>query len=116
MIGPRVAHELRQHGHDVEAVVELTTLRGLADDAILEHAANTGRLLVTRNVADFARLHQRWQAEGRPHGGVLFLTERAFPQNRNLVGALVSALLAADEGSALPGSSHAHYLQPSQRR
>lgn len=112
MIGPRVAKALRERGHDVEAVVELTALRGLADEPVLQHAAATDRVLVTRNIADFAQLHQRWQVDARAHAGLLFITESAFPQNRNLVGALVSALLAADSGSALPGAHQAHYLQP----
>ena len=113
MIGPRVASALREQGHDVESVVERVELRGLPDDAILEHAAESERILVTRNVADFARLHQHWLAEGRGHAGVLFVTEQAFPQNRSLVGALVTALLAADAGAAMPKDGEAVYLLPS---
>lgn len=112
MIGPRVAVALREHGHDVESVVERIDLRGLPDEAVLEHAAETERVLVTHNVADFARLHQRWQADGRRHHGVLFVTERAFPQGRNLIGAVVSALLAAEAGGAIPIAGVALYLQP----
>lgn len=110
MIGPRVAAALRDRGHDVESVVEQIDLRGLPDEVIIEHAADSKRVLVTRNVADFARLHQRWLADGRRHAGVLFVTEQAFPQSRNLVGALVTALLAAHEGAALPKGGEALYL------
>ena len=93
MISPRVAQALRAAGHDVVAVAEEVAMRAIADDVLLERATADRRVLVTRNVADFARLHARWQAEGRRHGGMAFVTGQAFPQNRSFIGALTASLL-----------------------
>jgi predicted nuclease of predicted toxin-antitoxin system len=110
MIGPRVAVALREEQWDVVALVERTDLRALADELVLEHASAEGRLLVTRNVSDFARLDQRWRSEDRSHAGIVMVTESAFPQSRNLIGALVSALLHWSE--VLPRDGGIHFLRP----
>lgn len=112
MIGPRVANGLRERGLDVSGVVERTDLRALADDAVLEAAVEEGRVLVTRNVADFARLHQRWLAEDRTHAGLVLVSAQAFPQSRGFVGALVRALAGAAAESTLPGPGKVRWLQP----
>lgn len=112
MIGHRVAKALRQAGHDVVGVSERTDLRSLPDEAVLEFAAQDERILVTRNISDFGRLDSEWQAAGRPHQGLVMVTEGAFPQNRNLVGAVVSALKVAAELGQLPGTGQVRYLRP----
>lgn len=114
MIGPAVARGLRQQGLDVVAVVEETELRSLSDPAVLEHAAVESRVLVTRNIGDFARLDAQWRAEGRHHRGLVMVTENAFPQNRDLVGALVRALLAAQERGELPEADEVTFLSTSR--
>lgn len=113
MIGPRVARELGDRGIDVVAVVERSDLRALPDDAVLEIAREEGRILVTSNVGDFARLHQQWLAEGRQHAGIVMVTTQTFPQNRGFVGALVNALQAAAEAGTLPGAGEVVYLRAS---
>lgn len=112
MIGPRVAQSLRARGLDAVAVAERADLRSLADPAVLEIAQSEDRILVTRNVADFARLDHEWQAVGRPHRGIVMVVESAFPQNRNLIGALVAALAAAGERDQLPRPNAVLYLRP----
>jgi predicted nuclease of predicted toxin-antitoxin system len=92
MIGPRVAVELVARGIDAVALVADCDLRALPDPEVLRHAAEQGRTLVTRNIADFARLHQHWPLTGPAHAGIVLVSESAFPQNRKLVGALVAAL------------------------
>lgn len=118
MIGPRVADRLRARPYelDVVALVERAELRALADDAVLELAHRQGRVLVTRNVADFAVLHQRWTVERRRHHGIVMVTESAFPQTRNLVGALVSAIGAAARQKQLPAPGEVRYLKPDAPR
>lgn len=111
MIGPRVAQALREHGLDVAGVVERTDLRALPDEVVLERAGDEGRVLVTRNIGDFARLNHRWQAEDRRHHGLVMVTEHAFPQNRNLVGTLVTALLIAARAGSLPEPAGVLYLR-----
>lgn len=112
MIGPRVAQTLRQEGLDVVAVVERTDLRSLGDEAVLEFAHEDDRVLVTRNISDFARLDRQWRAEGRPHRGLVMVTGNAFPQNRNLVGSLAAALARAAHQRELPSPGDVRYLRP----
>ncbi|MBV9098297.1 MAG: DUF5615 family PIN-like protein [Frankiaceae bacterium] len=97
MLSPRIAKALRAEGHDVVAAAEEVALRGLADDLLLERATRDERVLVTRNVADFARLHQLWHTEGKSHQGIAMVTSSAFPQDRSFVGALTASLCASDE-------------------
>jgi len=111
MIGPRVAQELRERGVDAVGVVERTDLRSLPDDAVLEYAREDARVLVTRNISDFARLDRRWQAEGGQHEGLVMVTEQAFPQSRNLIGSLVHALAGAAQRSELPAPGEVLYLR-----
>lgn len=115
MIGPSVARELRDRGLDVVAVAERTDLRALPDDVVLDVAREEGRTLVTLNIGDFARLHQQWLAEGRQHCGLVLVTTQAFPQDRRLVGALVSALNAAADRASIPAPGDVLYLRPAPR-
>lgn len=46
---------------------------GALDDVQLAYSAGEGRVMVTRNYSDFHHFTAAFQAEGRPHAGVLFL-------------------------------------------
>ena len=48
-------------------------LAGAPDEAVLSRAAADGRIVVTRNYADFARLIEAYRREQRAFPGVLFL-------------------------------------------
>jgi predicted nuclease of predicted toxin-antitoxin system len=111
ILGLRLARELHARGFDVEAVVERTDLRALPDDAVLEAAHDESRVLVTRNVADFARLHPQWLAEGREHPGMIMVTSQAFPQDRAFVGAVVAALEVVAHRSEGPSQGEILYLR-----
>ena len=111
MIGPRVAEALRQAGLDVVGVVERTDLRSLLDEAVLEFARRDDRIVVTRNISDFARLDHQWQAAGRQHRGLVMVGESGFPPSRNLVGAVVAALARAAEQGQLPGPGQVLFLR-----
>ena len=115
MIGPRVAQALRQRGMDVGSVAEDPALRGLADEALLQYAQAERRILVTRNVVDFARLDQLWRANGREHPGLVMLSEQTFPQNRNLIGSVVTALGAAADHGHLPAPGGVLFLRSSDQ-
>lgn len=110
MISPRVAEVLRAAGHDVVAVAQDVGLRGIPDDALLENATAANRVLVTRNVADFARLHAQWGAEGRRHHGIAMVTEQGFPQNRSFIGALTASLLGGEDLLRLAGDGECVFL------
>lgn len=112
MIGPAVARALVERGTDAEAVVEQPDLRSQPDDVVLAVAADEGRLVITANIADFARLHHQWAADGRSHAGILLVGSRAFPSNRGFVGALVTAVSAAADAGTLPRADGLGYLRP----
>lgn len=65
-----LAVALRKRGHDAVHTLEEKRL-GLSDESQLKFAADAGRCLLTFNVGDFVRLHNRWIEEGREHAGVI---------------------------------------------
>jgi predicted nuclease of predicted toxin-antitoxin system len=101
MISATVAAQLRARGHDVVAVQdpELEHLRGVDDCVLLDHAAEDRRAVVTDNIPDFIRCHQRRVDRDKPHFGLLLFTNDTFPRHRH--DAFVGQLLAALEGQML---------------
>lgn len=97
MVGAVVAEKLRQGGHDVVAVQdpEHTHLRGVDDYVLLGHAHEQRRAVVTDNVPDFFRCHQRRIGEGLGHHGLLLFTNATFPRHRHEL--FVSHIIAALE-------------------
>ena len=84
-----VAARLRKMGWDV-----LTTHQaghaGESDEAQLEFAAQKGRILVTRNYADFQNLHRQFLEQGRSHSGIIICFWRLEVQR--MIGALINVL------------------------
>jgi predicted nuclease of predicted toxin-antitoxin system len=101
MISAAVAEQLRARGHDVVAVqdLELKHLRGVDDCLLLDHAAGEHRAVVTDNIPDFVRCHQRRVDRDKPHFGLLLFTNDTFPRHR--YDAFVGQLLAALEDQLL---------------
>lgn len=64
-----VAVGLRSRGIDAVTARDCGKL-GASDEEHLALASHEGRLLVTHDIADFARLHRQWVEEGRHHAGV----------------------------------------------
>jgi len=64
-----VAAGLRSRGIDVVTARDRRKL-GASDEEQLALAGSEGRLLVTHDIADFARLHEQWVAAGRQHAGI----------------------------------------------
>jgi hypothetical protein len=89
---PDIAIGLRERGHDVLAVCERADLVSSDDEALLESSAAEGRVLLTTNVRDFAPIATHWAGDGRPHHGLLFVSDRTLARSRNTIGAYVSAL------------------------
>jgi hypothetical protein len=96
MISATVAEQLRARGHDVVAVQdpELGHLRGVDDCLLLGHAVEEHRAVVTDNIPDFFRCHQRRVDRDEPHYGLLLFTNDTFPRHRHdaFVGQLLAAL------------------------
>ena len=101
MFSGAIAGQLRAKGHNVVAVVADPALAGLADDQILAQASAAGRVLVTANIKDFMPLDARYQAASQAHAGLILVSTKTFPQDRNFTAAITSAL------SALLDQSHA---------
>jgi hypothetical protein len=69
-ITDRLAMLLRGRGYRAASVAGEQT-NGLTDEKQLGFAASRGWTILTYNVQDFARLAQRWYAEGREHAGIV---------------------------------------------
>lgn len=99
MHAPVIAEALDHDGYDVVAVAASPTLRGMPDDELLAWATDTGRVIVTENVGDYARLASTWTVAGREHAGVIFTHPRRFPRSTQAypadVVAALQSLLAA---------------------
>src|SRR3954468_1399893 len=69
------APALRAAGFDSISVPDVGRL-GESDESQLEWATRNGRVVVTFNMGDFAALHARWLAAGRPHAGIIVSKRR----------------------------------------
>lgn len=100
MWSPVIAEQLRQRGHDIQAVTERPELRGQPDKVIFAAAQSEQRTIVTENVIDFRPLAVQALHEGRSHAGVIFPSNRSFPRgDPRTIAHLVTALdrLLADD-------------------
>ena len=70
-----VIRALKRAEIDAESTFTLG-MYGRSDDSHLRFAAESGRVVVTANQADFARLHQLWLTDGRHHAGVLVVHQQ----------------------------------------
>lgn len=115
MLAPDVAEQLRDRGHDVEAVTEHSELRATPDDDLLVEATKQRRGIVTMNIKDFARIDAEWKSQGRSYAGLVLLPASAFPQSRGFVGKLVKALDRALLDGTIPGHDEVLFLRPPGR-
>jgi predicted nuclease of predicted toxin-antitoxin system len=68
--GRSIGRPLRRAGHDVLALDDDLNLKQLPDADVLELATRQGRIVVTANIRDFARLaRSRMWKPGRPTRG-----------------------------------------------
>jgi predicted nuclease of predicted toxin-antitoxin system len=110
MISAVVAEQLRGRTRDVDAVGERRELRGLTDRDLFEYAQIAGRSLVTYNRDDFLELDRLYRGENRPHGGIVILNPRRFPQGPDSIGPLVTSLERLIDAGA-PYESFIHWLE-----
>jgi siroheme synthase len=111
MLSPRITEQLRRRGHDAYAIIERADLVGLSDEQVLALGASEDRVVVTLNVADFAALHADWQAQGRSHSGIVYVSTATFPQDRAFLGALVESLDQATRSQDLPSPDETRFLR-----
>ena len=90
-----VARRLRELGFDAVSTPEVGRL-GESDQSQLEWATVEGRVLLTFNVADFARLHGEWLRHSRDHAGIIVSSQRPIGDMLRRVVALASFLDAEE--------------------
>lgn len=100
MFSDSIAQQLRAKGHDVISVVADPALVTLPDDQVLAHATTEGRALVTANIKDFIPLDGRYRAAGQSHVGLILVSTRTFPQNREFTKTVTSAIATLLSGTA----------------
>jgi predicted nuclease of predicted toxin-antitoxin system len=101
MLSPLIAQQLRDRGHDVEAIAGNALHTALSDDQVMDLARSQGRALVTNNLVDFRPLHHAAITPGGPgHFGMVFMPS-GYRRTRSDVGRIVGALEA--ELAELPG-------------
>jgi predicted nuclease of predicted toxin-antitoxin system len=93
-----LAAALRKRGYDAVLALEEKRL-GLSDESQLNFATEENRCLVTFNVGDFVRLHNRWIDAGREHAGII--VSKQLPVGESLRRLLV--LLQKESGDSMRG-------------
>ena len=98
MLSHRIARELRLRGHDVVAVTERPELIGRDDAELIAGMVVERRAIVTHDVGDFERIHERLVAGEEEHYGMVFIRDRTRPPDKpavrhwvDVIGALLEA-------------------------
>ncbi len=92
-ISPRIARELRERGHDVQALKrDRSDLSGRSDRELVRLMAVEGRAIVTNDVADFQPLHDRLLAAGEEHAGMIFTSDATMPRGKAAIPLWVKRL------------------------
>ena len=71
-----VSAQLRVKGYDAVSTPEAGRC-GADDESQLRWASREGRVLISFNVSDFARLHHEWMNQGQHHAGVVVSSRRS---------------------------------------
>ena len=101
MFSPVIAQQLRERGHDVEAITGNPRYEAISDPEVMDLARAQGRAVVTNNLVDFRPLHHEAIAPGGPgHFGMVFVPG-GYRRTRADVGRIVEALEA--KLAAFPG-------------
>jgi predicted nuclease of predicted toxin-antitoxin system len=111
MYPPRLAEGLRAGNVDATAAADLG-LAGRSDLDVFARAVAGGYVLLTENVADFARIAADHLTAGHHHPGVLIALSSRFSRRPAGQSALVAAVLAAADA---PLEDRVVYLERADR-
>jgi predicted nuclease of predicted toxin-antitoxin system len=93
MISPRVARELREQGHDVQAVKkDRPDLTGRSDRELIRQMAAERRAIVTNDIADFLAIHGQILATKDEHYGMIFTFDATLPRSKAAIPQWIRAL------------------------
>jgi predicted nuclease of predicted toxin-antitoxin system len=92
MLSPAIARELRDRGHDAQAIGDDPARKALSDPEVLALAQAEHRAVVTNNLRDFRPLHNEAITPGGPgHYGMIFIPG-TYRLTRNDTGKITTAL------------------------
>jgi hypothetical protein len=93
MYPQEIAEQLREHGHDVIAVVERPDLRNLPDREVFAAAQHGARSVVSENIRDFVPLANEYAGRADAHHGLVLVDPSEYRRgDRRTVGRMVRAL------------------------
>ncbi|MGH2535311.1 MAG: DUF5615 family PIN-like protein [Thermomicrobiales bacterium] len=69
-VDPTMAIGLRSHGYDT-GIAQESGLDRSSDEEHLRYASREGRILITHDLRDFARLAEAWYQRGESHAGIV---------------------------------------------
>jgi hypothetical protein len=78
-ISGKVAERVRDRGHDVTAVTDDPSLRGLSDPDLFQVTQQQSRTLVTYNRVDFEPIIRECAQMDREHHGLVIVHPTRFP-------------------------------------
>jgi hypothetical protein len=88
-----IAVQVRDRGHDVEAVTERPELRALADAHLFALAQQEQRAVVTENISDFSVIASDHDQRGELHHGLVLVAPSSYPRgNPRTIGLMVTKL------------------------
>lgn len=94
MLTPAIARELRERGHDAEAVPGHPDREALSDPDVVTLARAEHRAIVTNNLRDFRPLHHEAITPGGPgHYGMVFIPG-TYRRTKADTGKIITALEA----------------------
>lgn len=93
MISPRIARELRENGHDVQAVKkDRPDLTSRSDRELVRQMATERRAIVTNDIADFQAIHDQSLAAQDEHYGMIFTFDATMPRTKVAIPQWVQTL------------------------
>ena len=95
MYPPALVEGIRAIGIDAVSVSELK-LGGSSDAEVFGAAVASGRVVLTENVGDFARIAAEHSTGGGEHAGVLIALSRRFSRRAAGIPPLIAAIRSVD--------------------
>ncbi len=93
MISPAIARQLREQGHDVQAVKrDRPDLTGRSDHELVHQMKGERRAIVTNDIADFQAIHDQIVAREDEHYGMVFTVDATMPRSKDSIPNWVDAL------------------------
>ncbi|HTE62315.1 MAG TPA: DUF5615 family PIN-like protein [Solirubrobacteraceae bacterium] len=94
MLSPVIAQQLRDRGHDAQAIAGNPLHAALSDREVMDLARAEGRAVVTNSLVDFRPLHHEAITPGGPgHFGMVFIAGN-YRRTKADTGRIVTALEA----------------------